>query len=111
MRLAKPFTEGDFKAVVGRWTGRFGRSPSEHVFIIRYDRTFVETRADVVSVGSLQIRGGVIVFTGSHTRGQLQLHEDGANRLLVGDGEVTSSALRMYIGDNGTYAIELEPAR
>ena len=110
MRSAKLLTEGDLKTVVGRWIRRFDSHLSEHVFIIRDDGTFVETGADVVSVGSLRVRGGVLVFTGSHTKGQLQLHEDGVDRLLVGDGEVTHGALRMYIGENGRYAIELKPA-
>ena len=111
----KSLAAGDLKDIVGLWTGRFDSSglARQHVVTIREDGTFQETATGAVdSSGSVQIRNGLVVFTGSQTKGELQLHASGTERVLIGQGEVLQGFIRSYTGlSGGRYAIRLTPAR
>ena len=83
----KPLADGDLKRVVGRWTGIFdfrgtGMVRSEHAFLIREDGTYHETGPGLISSGTVEIRDGAVIFDGSQTRGRLQLHDNGSQRML-----------------------------
>ena len=104
------------KELAGRWSGRLDVTsgpPRQHLFIIRDDGTFHETATGALeSQGSLEIRDGVAIFTGSSSRGQLRLFEEGAERLLVGEGEITQGFIRTYTGlGGGRYAVRLKLIR
>lgn len=63
----------------------------------------------VNSSGSVEIRNGDIVFAGTQTRGTVGLYEEGADRYLIGEGQVLAGPILNYTGlAGGRYAIRLK---